>query len=299
MISDFEARLATVLGAELPAPFGGVVAVGGGSDTAHENQPRLYVGAYRTEVKPQGFGGNRTIAVPEVEDLVRVVAMKVLVNISVLAASSADRVQQLQGIEQVQYLLDHERFQTGAALVDNGDQGFLIERMQVRDAWIDVTNAPLEGRAAGITLEAEGVFWPIGVAGEAGVAIDEIRLRGLVIDLKQGVTLPDISAGGSPLVLQLHLEGLASQRLGGDGSSLPFSHLALDLRQADGSPGAGSISGDSAGAGGVQFVVITDSLVSFTYTPPGSPAQDVLLVGFDDGENGLGQVVNRFNLISR
>ena len=78
MVSDFEARLATVLGGRLPAPFDGTVSVGSDSDAVNASEPRIYVGVYKTESKPQGFGGNRTVALPDVTDRVRVIALTVL-----------------------------------------------------------------------------------------------------------------------------------------------------------------------------------------------------------------------------
>ena len=299
MISDFESRLATVLGAQLPAPFTGTVSVSDSSDAANGSQPRIFVGVYKTQAKPQGFGGNRTIAVPGVSDRMRVMAMKLWIFVRVIHANNADRLQELQGLEQLHYLLDHESFQTGTALSDAGDQGFLIERMSVAEGFSEVPNAPLEENHAGIIIEAEGVFWPIGAPGETGVAIAEIRMRGLALDLELNTELPAFSVGDAPVEITLRLQSHAAHRIGGDDSPLSLNQLALDLQQEDGSPGAGSFSADSPGAGNVQFANITDSRITLTYTPPASAAHDVLIIGFDNGESGLGQELHRFQLISR
>lgn len=298
MISDFEARLATVMGAQLPAPYTGTVAVSTEADNSHGSEPRIYLGVYKTEHKPKGFGGNRTVEVPGVTNRVRVMPLKVWLNINVLNANNAGRLQHLQGIEQIQYLLDHESYQTGSALADSGDQGFVIERMNIVESFITVTNAPVDDRPSGIVVEAEGIFWPVGVTGETGVAIDEIRVRGLALELSMNPPSPFLTAGGPSIDLSLQMSNQSALRLGGDGSTLPFDQLAVNLIQPDGSAGAGSLSGGTAGGGDVRLIDIIAGTATLTYTPPAAAGQDLLQVAFDDGETGLGQVIQQFALVS-
>ncbi|PCK07956.1 MAG: hypothetical protein COA42_11765 [Alteromonadaceae bacterium] len=296
MISDFETRLATLLGTQLPLPFTGTVARAADNDTAHGSEPRIYLGAYKIDAEPKGFGGNRSVEAPGVSDRIRVLSATVYVNINVLPANNEDRRQQLQGIEQLRYLLDDESFQTGAALIDTGDQGFRIDRMGVLDSVIDVSNAPNSDRPPGITLVAEGVFWPIGVSGETGVVIDEMRIRGVLVDLQLGSPLPAISAGGSAINIEVRVPKLSAHRLGGDGSSLDFNRIAIDLIQAGGQAGTGSLAGGSAGTGSVRLIDIVSDTAAFSYTPPAEPITEFLQVGYEDGENGLGKVIKQFRL---
>ena len=296
MVSDFESRLATVLGAQLPAPFGGTVAVAGDNDSAHGNEPRIFVGVYKTRSMPKDFGANRTVRVPGVSALINVLSLKVFVNINVIPAQNADRVQQLQGIEQINYLMDSEPFQTGGALVDTGDQGFLIHSMSVDQSVVAVGNAPEENRPAGISVVAEGIFWPIGVPGETGVEIDEIRLRGLTLNVRLEPAAPQLSAGGSATTLFLMIDATASHRIGGDGSPLTFDQITVDLLQPDGQPGAGTLTGGTAGLGTARHLSVTDGVATAVYTPPSTAAKDLLQVGFDDGEDGLGRIAAQFEI---
>ncbi len=294
MVSDFESHLATVLGAQLPSPFGGTVAVAGDNDSAHGTQPRVFVGVYKTRGLPKELGVNRTVRVPGVSERINVLSLKVFVNISVLPAQSADRVQQLQGIEQISYLLDSEAFQTGTALVADGDQGFQIHSLSVDEGVVSVANAPEEIRPAGLSVVAEGIFWPIGISGETGIDIDEIRLRGLTMDVRLEPATPHLEAGGAATTLFLMIGAPASHRLGGDNTPLTFDRITVDLQQADGQPGAGSLAGGTAGAANARHLTVTDGVATAVYTPPGSATKDLLRVGFDDGEDGLGQVVKQF-----
>jgi hypothetical protein len=296
MVTDFESHLATVLGAHLPVPFFGTVAVAGDSDNAHATEPRIYVGVYKTQTLPKDFGANRRVRVPGVSDRINVLSLKVFVNINVIPARNADRVQQLQGIEQINYLLDHEVFQTGAALVEPGDQGFQIHRLSVDQSVVTMAEAPGEIRPAGISVVAEGIFWPIGVPGETGVDIDEIRLRGLTLDVRLEPATPQLTAGGAATTLFLMIDATASHRSGGDESPLTFDRITVDLLQPNGQPGAGSLTGGTVGAGNARHLQLTDGVATAVYTPPGIAAKDILRVGFDNGEDGLGQIAAQFEI---
>lgn len=294
MVSDFEAHLATVLGAQLPAPFAGTVSVTGDNDSAHGNQPRIFVGVYKTQAMPRDFGASRTVQVPGVADRIQVLSLKVFVNINVIPAQSADRLQQLQGIEQICYLLDSEPFQTGTALAAAGDQGFQIHSLSVDEGVVTVANAPEQDRPAGLSLVAEGIFWPIGISGETGIDIDEIRLRTLALEIRLEPAAPQLTAGGAAATLFLMIDSTASNRVGGDNTPLTFDQITVDLQQPDGQPGAGSLDGGTAGAANARHLTITDGVATAVYTPPGAAAKDLLRVGFDDGEDGLGQIVKQF-----
>ena len=294
MVSDFESHLATILGAQLPAPFGGTVAVAGEGDATHPTEPRIYVGIYKTRGLPRDFGANRTVQVPGVNDRINVLSLRVYININVIPAQSAGRLQQLEGIERINYLLDSEAFQTGNALVDAGDQGFQIYSLSVVEGVATVANAPKQDRPAGLSVVAEGIFWPIGISGEVGIDIDEIRLRGLTIDVRLEPAAPQLNASGAATTISLMISSPASHRVGGDGTPLTFDRITVDLQQPDGQPGAGSLAGGTAGAANARHLTITDGVATAVYTPPGTATKDLLRVGFDDGENGLGKVVKQF-----
>lgn len=299
MITEFEARLATVLGSRLPPPLSGTVSVSGNNDSATGSQTRIFLGVFKTEFLPQGFGGNRNRQVPGAEGLRRVMPLRCYININVVLGAALGRDRLVVAIEQLHYLLDTEDFQTGRALLTSGDQGFLISQMLIANGAIRVTNAPDAGRPVGVTLVAEGIFWPVGVPGETGSPIEEIRLRGITLSIRLNPSKPEFQAGGSVQTLSIQITATSALRIGKKGPPLTFNRIAVDLQQPDGQPGAGLLSGGTAGSGTLRHFDVIDSVAEVNYSPPATPSQDILLVGFDDGADGLGQVMARFPIIVR
>jgi hypothetical protein len=194
------------------------------------------------------------------------------------------------------YELESPDMLDGSALIADGDTGFLIQAMRLVEA-----RAPLVPDAdeppLGLTLAAEGWFWPVGIEGQTGIIIGEIRVRGVALPL---FLLPEnlrLVAGGDAVELTLRVPPLASLTLRPDGlQAMPFGRLAVGLFDAGGRPGAGTLTGGVEGTGDVRLLEVQDGQVTLTYTPPAEAAADVLVVGLEDGENGLGIEVGRFPL---
>jgi hypothetical protein len=296
MISDFERRLADVLGTRLPAPFAGRAAVA--PDPIPGPGPVILLGVRQAEPAEADMGGQRPEVVPGSGDRRRVLRLRCSVDIEVHPSASEGREQQMQGIDAALYALDGPDFQDGTALAEEGDQGFLIQEMRIVESVVPLDPEAEDASPVGLTLSAEGWFWPIGEAGEAGVQIGEVRIRGAVLPLEIAPAAPRLTAGGAPVELTLRLGTAGPLRLGDQAvlPPLPFGSLALALFDPGGRPGAGTLAGGTAGAGSAHLVELADGAATFTYTPPAEAATDVLVVALDNGEDGLGVELGQFTL---
>ncbi len=297
MLSEFEERLAEVLGSRLPAPFAGNVQAPPAPSAS--NNPTVLVGVQQAEALEPEFGSQRPEIAPGSDDPRRVLRLKCTVGIEVTPAKNEGRGQQLQGLEVALYALDAPDFQDGSALLEPGDPGFLIQEMRILDA-----QAPLDPQAAGalpvgLKISAEGWFWPVGEVGAAGVQIGEVRVRGALLPLEILPAAPPLVAGGAPVELSFRLRTVGPLRVDGQDAPLPplpFGSLALLLLGPGGGPGAGSLTGGTAGVGDVQLAELTNGSATLTYAPPAGPATDQLVVGLDDGEDGMGVEIGRLPL---
>jgi len=288
MIADFEQRLADVLGARLPAPFAGNVVVSPG---AAAGTPVVAVGVRHFERVDEAFGV-RPERVPGASDPRRVARLRCRVGLAVHGAP--DRVAALRGIDDVLYAVDAPDFRDGSALrADAGDPGFLIDALALDSG--DVADDAAVGPSE-IAVIAQGWFWPPGTPGETGVAIGEVRVRGVVLPIDLQPAPAAIAAGGPALDLTLRVRPAGLLRLGG-ATPLPFGQLVLQLFAPGLRPGAGVLGGGAAGAGGGRLVTLVDGAAGLSYTPPASPAADQLVVSLEDGAGGPGVEVGRFSLL--
>jgi len=297
MISEFEKRLAEVLGARLPDPFRGNVEVASG--TAGGTDPQILVGVQQAEVVEPDLGSRRPEIVPGSTDNRRVMRLNCTVGVEVRAGTGGNRGQQIQGLDAALYALDAPDFRNGTALITDADSGFLIQHMQLTQAIAPLNptlpNLPL----IGLTLSAQGWFWVVGTIGESGRQIGEIRIRGVALPLKILPATPDLVVGGSPIEFTLRLAEISMLRLNQQPDALPqlpFGFLALTVVGSGGRPGAGQLSGGSPGSGGVQLATLTEGTATIRYTPPAQPAIEELVVGLSDGTGGLGIELGRFAL---
>lgn len=276
MIAEFEQRLADVLGGILPAPFGGRVQVAPGTLPADE--PAVLLGVTHAERLPDEIGGNRPAVAPGDDEPRRVVRLRCTVALEVRAADDAGREQRVDGLDAALYALDDPAF--GSALEGGAaDPGFLVHELAVVGGQAPLDEDDPEG-PAGLSLLAEGLFWPPGTAGQAGDVIGTVRLRGAVLPLEVSLPLDaDLVAGGAAVTL--------SVRMGAAGPP-PFGNLALALRGPAGQAGAGTLQGGADGSGGTRLVELEDGAAEIDYVPPGAAARDALIVALDDGEGGPG-----------
>jgi hypothetical protein len=289
MISDFEQRLADVLGGRLPAPFTGHAQVAPAGAAGVD--PAVVVRVESALPLASGMGGEAQQVVPGSATPRRVVRLACTVEITVVAAGGSGRDQQVHGLDAALYVLDAPDFRNGAALSGGApDPGFLIRSMRLRALETPPVLLPSgtrEDRAA-LIFDADGLFWPIGTAGAAGVAIEDVRIRGAITPVALIPSAPRIFAGGDPVDLALRVrEGIRNA----DGT--PTS-LILRLVGPGGGPGAGSLAG---AVNGLLAVDIVDSEALFTYTPGGTPARLELVVALDNGASGIGLELERFALV--
>jgi hypothetical protein len=293
VLSEFELRLAEVLGSRLPAPFAGRVSVAPGAGPA--NQPAVILGVQHAEPLEPDMGSRRPEMVPGSADLRRVVRLACTVGLEVRPAANQGRAQGMQGLDALLYTLDAPDLRDGTALAGAADPGFLIQSLRLR-----AHQSPFlagDETPARLTLAAEGWFWPVGQAGETGIAIGEVRIRGVRLPLEVLLATPPV-AGGPAVELSLRLAPAGSLRLTGPagappGPPLPFGSLALALFGPGMRPAAGSLEGVAPGAGGVGLVTLAGDTATLSYVPPAEPATDELVVALEDGAGGLGIELGR------
>ena len=297
MISEFEQRLAEVLGAKLPAPFTGRVNVAPGE--AAGAQPQIVVATSRAEPLLTELSMHRPEIVPGDLEPRSILRLKCVVDLEVRAGTSENRRQQMKGVDALLQLLGQEDFRLGKALaVTSGDPGFLIQQVQLLE-----TNAPLNavpGAApTGIRLGVEGWFWPVGVAGITGDLITVIHVRGVALPIAVQPARPQLVAGGPAVELRVNIG--ADKTLRWDGkpvppSPLPFGRLAFTVVLPDGKPGLGTLAGGAAGEAGVRIVLVHDGTATVTYTPPAQAVTEELVIAPENTKGGLGLELGRVTL---
>lgn len=292
MITEFERRLAAVLGARLPAPFAGRVDVPPGPTSA--NQPVILVGVGQAE-QPESFLGNQRLeVVPGAAVPRRVVRLACQVAIEVRAAQNQGRPQQIAGLDALLYTLDAPDFRDGSALIQAGDPGFVIREMRIAGITAPLDPTAADAAPVGVTLSADGLFWPVGVAGEAGIAIGEVRVRGVVYPLEIIPATPRLVANGDPVQLTVQIASFGTLRP--PQLPLPFGQLAFTVAGPGGRPGGGTLA-DSVD--GIRLESLAGGAASVTYIPPAEAASDELVIALENGEGGPGMEIGRFPLIVR
>ncbi len=194
--------------------------------------------------------------------------MKLRCTVGVEARTNRGRADQLQAVESALYLLDEPGFRDGTALADGDDPGFLIESMRLVGGASDFS--PTAGAVA-VSVVAEGWFWPVGVPEQTGEAIREALVRTGFLPILLDPTRPVLRAGGDPVELRIRMGSVGTMRLRGNDvapETLPFGSLAVVVRDAGGRPGAGTLTGGTAGTDDIRLVTLDDGAATVTYTPP-------------------------------
>ena len=293
MLAEFEQRLADVLGSRLPSPFTGRVDVAPGP--AANTTVRLVLGVQSSELLEADFLAHREVRLPGATPFRRVVKLRCVVGVR--ANTNRGRREQVPALDAALFALDGPDIRDGTGLADGDDPGFFIERTRLVGSTAALAS---DGEnPAGLSLVAEGWFWPVGAPTQDGEPIVEALVRAGFLPLQLDPAKPSLVAGGEPLELALRLGSVGTMRLRGPGlesESLPFGSLAVTLRDAGARPGAGALSGGAAGADDVRLVPLADGTASITYTPPDAAAVDFLVIAMDDGEGGQGVELGRFRL---
>lgn len=292
MISEFERRLAEVLGARLPAPFEGRVDL---PPVPPADRPFIGVGTRAVRAIEPDLGSRRPERVPGADDPRRVLRLSCDVAIRIHTEGAAARAQQLQALDAVLVAVDAADLRNGTALAGPADPGFLIQLLAVREGALVVPDAAADLRPAELILQADGWFWPVGVAGEAGVAIGEIRIRGVALPLVLSPAPPPLRAGGPAVTLTIGVGAPVGFRIQEPPvAPLPFGALVFSLRGTGGRPGSGRL--EEADAAGVLRVALAGNRADISYQPPAAAASDQLLIALDDGAGGPGIEIGRFTL---
>lgn len=285
MLSEFERRLADVLGARLPVPFRGGVDVAPGRDDA-----QVVLSVRHVEPLDEHLFGMRPEVVPGAPTQRRVVRLRCDIGLDVRVLTDQSRATQLRALDSVIYELDEPGFRSGARLqpTDGSDPGFLVQRM-----FISLSDPP-----QAITLRAEGLFWPPDVPGETGIPIERAQLRVSLQPVNLIPARPVLRAGGETAELAIDFGATGTMRVESEGrvTSLPFGAVVIAVEDAGGRPGAGTLSGGNAGPAGSRTIPVVGGQAAFQYTPPAGPALDHLVVSLDDGEGGIGIELGRFRL---
>ena len=296
MIAEFEEALANVLGARLPDPFDGTVFVA----SAPGNAFAYLLGVEQVDLRDPDLGSRRAENVPGLANNRRVVRATCTIAITVRPGQNQGRGQQVAALDAALFVLDAPDFRDGSALRTAEDSGFFIHHMRCIG-----THAPLNPQSPNaerlaLTLEADGWFWPVGQPAEAGIAIGEIRLRGVSLPILVAPSVARISAGGPPVDIIVRIGRAGALRITEDGvAALPFANIAVAAFAPGNRPPNGTVTGGADGAEGVRVFDAAAGEVTVRYTPPAQPARDTLVIALEDGEGGLGVELGRFPLVVR
>ncbi len=298
MLTELETRLAQVLGSRLVAPFAGRVVRRGGASPAGDG-PVIRVGVLEATRLDDDLSSIRPEVVPGDDQLRRVLRLQVDLGLFVSPAQDAGPTQLLQGVDALAYTLDDPEVRSAAALDAPGDPGFRLDSLLLEG----LTTATTDAARPQLRLRGTGVFWPVGVVGEAGPAIERalVRVVRLPLTLRpQGALEP----GGAAVALQLAVGTTGTLRAAATGTdSLPFGSVAVRLTDPSGGPGAGSLSGGLAGPDGHRLVTVDEAGASVDYTPPAAPGTDIVVVSGHARDSGgadrVGLELARFEMAVR
>jgi hypothetical protein len=288
VLREFESRLADVLGTRLAAPLAGAVDVTPGGPAS-----RIVVSVRNATPMDDDLLSIRPERVPGAADPRRVVRLLCEVELAMHIPAGGTHDDQMENIDQTVYLLGDTSFRDGSVLQpgDNSDPGFLISRMRFTRAAVP----------ASVTVEAEGLFWPVGQAGQSGVEIVEARIRAAFQPLHLNPPNPRLVAGGPgvDLLIEFGAVGTMTVTEGGGVANAPYGSLVVTVVDAGGRPGAGVLGGGTPGTGASRVVPVNSGAAAFTYTPPAVPAIDHLVVTVENNEGGRGIEIGRFPLTVR
>jgi len=286
MIAEFERRFADVVGARLPPPAQGAVDVAPG-----QAQSQVLVSVTHVEPLAEVLHAVRREVVAGSPEQRRVLRLRCEVRLEFRSLQNQSRADVLGVCEATLHLLDAPEFRHANELAGGAnDPGF-----QIHQLWIKQADPP-----GMILLTAEGLFWPVGITGETGVAIDEARIRQTLQPMALLPEKPRLVANGATVDFTLRAGAVGTVGVRSDGvTQRPFGALVVRLVDDGGRPGAGQLTGGTDGPGGARVLEFNNGEAQLRYTPPTAPAADVLVVSMDNTEDGAGIEIGRFPLLVR
>jgi hypothetical protein len=290
MLTEFESRLADVLGSRLPAPFAGRVRRRDAPAPAGAG-PVIRLGVDSITPLEPDFGSVRPEVVPGSTDFRHVLRLGVTVGVDIEPEDGEDHIERLLGIDAVIYALQHPDLRSAQLLVQPGDQGFVLDWLHLGDSDLD----------ADVVVLTQGWFWPVGQTGEAGREIERALVREFRLPVQLGIG-GVIEAGGPDVALNVSFGATGTLQVTGTSvTGAPFGSVAMRLVDSGGGPGAGTLAGGDDGPDGTQLVDVTNGTASVDYEPPNAAAVDQLVVAAHardaDGNEHLGVELARFDLV--
>jgi hypothetical protein len=285
VLSEFESRFADVLGTRLPAPLAGAVDVVPG-----RNSSRIVVSVHSATPVEDDLLSLRPERVPGAPAPRRIVRLRCEIGLEVRIPPGGTRADVMSAIDQVVYLLGDSTIRDGLAFLpgDNSDPGFLIRRLRL------INTAP----PTAVTVEAEGLFWPVGTAGQSGPEIVETRIRAAFQPVLLDPPNPRLTPGGDGVDLRIEFGAVGTMQVtaGGEVTGLPYGSVIVSVVDSGGRPGAGVLTGGSDGPAGSRVLPVSQGAATVRYTPPAAAAVDQLVVTLEDNEGGPGIELGRFTL---
>lgn len=296
MLTELESRLADVLGAALPAPFGGRVRRRGAAGPAGAGPVvRLGVEGF-VPLEPDVFSTRPEIAAGA-STLRRVVRLRVTIGLDVTTDPPGDRLGELAGTDALLYALQDPAVRSASALVAPGDQGFRLDG-------IDLLEVGAQDDDPDVLVGAEGWFWPVGVAGQDGREITHALVREVRLPMRLTFGAP-LVAGAAAVACDLTFGAtgtleVASGPGGAPTTAAPFGAVALRLLDDGGGPGAGVLDTAASPPGTTVVATVDADGAAFTYTPPATAAREHLVVLAHAGTGAdvrTGMELARFDLV--
>jgi len=287
VLSDFETRLADVMGSRLAAPLAGAVDVNPGRDVS-----RIVLGITSVQRLDDDMLSLRPERVPGDVAPRRVLKLRCTVELDAKLPNGGSRLDQMQAVEGALYLFEDTSMRDGSALLpgDNSDPGFLIRSMTVSGS------IPPQS----ITIDADGFFWPKGTVGESGQAIQSARIRSALKPLLLDPRPAALVAGGPATDFTITFGASGTTTVAADGiQSSAYGSLVVSVVDAGGRPGQGTLAGGGDGPGGARLCVVSDGSAALRYTPPAQAATEFMVVKLDDNAGGPGIELGRFPLRTR
>ena len=280
MLSEFEARLVSVVGDLLAARAGlSVVQAGGAPDPLGAGAGRIAIGlADAAPDGTRGFApGDRLPPSGDPPAASRVVPLtaSVAIAFSRRAATAGDvglraaRRALLEDLTLVLHGLDDQPVRTGAALATaNPDSGFTVRSLSL--ATLTVALAPAgDQQAATATYAAELLVWPPGQAAEVGI-ISAADVLAEALPLQISVQPPVLAAGGTAAI---RIRDVTGTRLSDvqTGAREPVQ-LAVGVRSDLPPADRGTLTGGAAAAvAGFRIVPVSEPETTVGYTAPAGP----------------------------
>ena len=287
MLSDFETRLADVMGSRLAAPLAGAVDVSPGRDAS-----RLVLGVTAIHRLDDDLLSLRPELVPGDVAPRRVLKLRCTVELDAKLPNGGSRADQMQAIDGALYLLADSSLRDGSALLpdDNSDPGFLIRSMTISDSTTPQS----------ITVEADGFFWPKGTPGQSGPAIQQARIRSALQPLVLDPQPAFLIAAQPATDFTITFGTTGTTTLTSDGiQNSAYGSVVVSVIDSGGRPGQGILTGGATGPGGSRIYPVTNGSVALSYTPPAQAANEFLVVKLDDSAGGPGIELGRFPMRTR